>query len=50
MIRPRTLGVIVAGGRGVRLGLGQPKAFAEVGGMTLLRAPSTRWPRCATRS
>ena len=31
-----TLGVIVAGGRGVRLGLGRPKAFAEVGGMTLL--------------
>lgn len=36
MMRPRTLGVIVAGGRGVRLGLGRPKAFAEVGGMTLL--------------
>jgi molybdopterin-guanine dinucleotide biosynthesis protein A len=35
-MRPRTLGVIVAGGRGVRLGLGRPKAFAEVGGMTLL--------------
>ena len=35
-MRARTLGVIVAGGRGVRLGHGQPKAFAEVGGMTLL--------------
>ena len=35
-MRPRTLGVIVAGGRGVRLGLRRPKAFAEVGGMTLL--------------
>src|SRR5438093_861436 len=33
---PFTLGVIVAGGRGARLGLGRPKAFAEVGGMTLL--------------
>jgi molybdenum cofactor guanylyltransferase len=32
----RTLGVIVAGGRGVRLVIGRPKAFAEVGGMTLL--------------
>ena len=31
-----TLGVIVAGGRGVRLGLGRPKAFAEIGGRTLL--------------
>jgi molybdopterin-guanine dinucleotide biosynthesis protein A len=35
-MHPHTLGVIVAGGRGVRLGLGRPKAFAEVGGMTLL--------------
>lgn len=32
----RILGVVVAGGRGMRLGLGRPKAFAEVGGMTLL--------------
>lgn len=40
--RVRTLGVIVAGGHGVRLGLGRPKAFAEVGGTTLLaRAEET---------
>jgi len=31
-----TYGVLVAGGRGTRLGLGRPKAFAEVGGRTLL--------------
>jgi molybdopterin-guanine dinucleotide biosynthesis protein A len=36
MSRSGTLGVIVAGGRGVRLGLGRPKAFAVVGGITLL--------------
>ena len=36
MSRHGTLGVIVAGGRGARLGLGRPKDFAEVGGMTLL--------------
>lgn len=36
-----TLGVIVAGGRGVRLGLGRPKAFAEVFGMTLLARAET---------
>lgn len=38
---PFTLGVIVAGGRGARLGLGRPKAFAEVGGMTLLARAET---------
>ena len=44
---PRTLGVIVAGGRGVRLGLGRPKAFAEVGGTTLLaRAEVALAPLC----
>jgi molybdopterin-guanine dinucleotide biosynthesis protein A len=32
----RTLGVLVAGGRGARLGLAGPKAFAEVGGVSLL--------------
>ena len=32
----RASGVIVAGGRGTRLGLGRPKAFAEAGGRTLL--------------
>jgi molybdenum cofactor guanylyltransferase len=32
----RTLGVLVAGGRGERLGLGVPKALAMVGGETLL--------------
>jgi molybdopterin-guanine dinucleotide biosynthesis protein A len=32
----RTLGVLVAGGVGARLGLGLPKALARVGGMTLL--------------
>jgi molybdopterin-guanine dinucleotide biosynthesis protein A len=32
----RTLGVIVAGGRGARLGLQLPKALARVGGLTLL--------------
>ena len=31
-----TLGVLVAGGRGERLGLGAPKALVQVGGMTLL--------------
>jgi molybdenum cofactor guanylyltransferase len=31
-----TLGVLVAGGAGARLGLGIPKALARVGGMTLL--------------
>jgi molybdenum cofactor guanylyltransferase len=31
-----TLGVLVAGGSGSRLGLGVPKAMASVGGMTLL--------------
>ncbi len=35
-MKMRTLGVIVAGGLGARLGLGRPKAFAEVGGNTLL--------------
>ena len=46
-MRPRTLGVIVAGGRGVRLGLGRPKAFAEIGGMTLLaRAERTLAALC----
>jgi len=35
-----TLGVLVAGGRGVRLGLPVPKAFAEVGGITLLERAS----------
>src|SRR5438132_2343792 len=38
----RTLGVIVAGGRGRRLGLEVPKALAAAGGMTLLdRAVAT---------
>ncbi|HEY2956165.1 MAG TPA: molybdenum cofactor guanylyltransferase [Candidatus Eisenbacteria bacterium] len=32
----KAAGVIVAGGRGARLGLGEPKAFARVGGATLL--------------
>ena len=32
----RASGVVVAGGRGMRLGLGRPKAFAEIGGKTLL--------------
>jgi molybdenum cofactor guanylyltransferase len=46
-MRPRTLGVIVAGGRGVRLELGRPKAFAEAGGMTLLaRAESVLAALC----
>ncbi len=31
-----TLGVIVAGGQGRRLGLGSPKALVRVGGLTLL--------------
>src|SRR5262245_62101958 len=31
-----TLGVLVAGGSGSRLGLGVPKAMASVGGVTLL--------------
>ena len=31
-----TLGVVVAGGRGSRLGLGTPKALVRVGGVTLL--------------
>ena len=45
--RSRTLGVIVAGGRGARLGLGRPKAFAEAGGMTLLaRAESVLAALC----
>jgi len=35
-----TLGVLVAGGRGVRLGLGVPKAFARLGGLTLLERAS----------
>ena len=41
MNRAGTVGVIVAGGRGVRLGLGRPKAFAIVGGMTLLARAET---------
>lgn len=47
MSRAGTLGVVVAGGRGVRLGLGKPKAFAVVGGMTLLaRAEALLAPLC----
>lgn len=38
----RTLGVLLAGGRGERLGLGSPKALARCGGITLLeRAMAT---------
>jgi molybdopterin-guanine dinucleotide biosynthesis protein A len=33
---PRVLGVVVAGGLGTRLELGRPKAFAAIGGRTLL--------------
>ena len=41
------LGVIVAGGRGTRLGLGIPKAMVRLGGMTLLeRAIATLAPCC----
>jgi molybdopterin-guanine dinucleotide biosynthesis protein A len=32
----RTLGILLAGGRGERLGLGRPKALAELRGATLL--------------
>jgi molybdenum cofactor guanylyltransferase len=31
-----TLGILLAGGHGTRLGLGRPKALARLGGMTLL--------------
>ena len=43
----RTLGVLVAGGRGRRIGLATPKALLRVGGMTLLeRALATLEPLC----
>src|SRR5262245_25473090 len=41
----RTLGVLVAGGLGARLGAGAPKALVPIGGMTLLeRALATLAP------
>jgi len=43
----RTLGVLVAGGAGERLGAGMPKAMVTVGGMTLLeRALRALAPVC----
>src|SRR5437588_594832 len=36
MSRERVVGILLAGGRGSRLGLGRPKALAEVAGATLL--------------
>ena len=36
MARPRTLGILLAGGRGERLGAGVPKALATLEGRTLL--------------
>ncbi len=43
----RTLGVVVAGGRGSRLGLGVPKALAPLAGGTLLdRAVACLAPLC----
>lgn len=42
-----TLGILLAGGRGERLGLGRPKALAELHGLTLLeRACRTLAPLC----
>jgi molybdopterin-guanine dinucleotide biosynthesis protein A len=46
-VTERTLGVLVAGGAGERLGLGLPKARVTVGGITLLeRALRTLAPVC----
>lgn len=43
----RTLGVLVAGGAGARLGLGVPKALVRIGGTTLLaRAIATLASAC----
>jgi len=36
MSRPAVVGIVLAGGQGFRLGLGRPKALAEMGGTTLL--------------
>jgi molybdenum cofactor guanylyltransferase len=42
-----TIGVLVAGGAGSRLGLGYPKALARLGGVTLLeRGLATLGPLC----
>lgn len=42
-----TLGVLLAGGQGERLGLGVPKALVRLGGLTLLeRACATLEPAC----
>src|SRR5205814_1218577 len=46
-----TLGVVLAGGRGTRLGLDVPKALATCGGRTLLaRAPLERARATGERS
>ena len=44
-----TLGILLAGGRGTRLGLGVPKALARVGGITLLERALDTLGRCCER-
>ncbi len=49
MAAPGTLGILLAGGRGERLGLGVPKALAVLGGRTLVERALETLRACCER-